>query len=453
MTATSTNRHSIVTLTPAPILATEIVAPELASSVIDTSGQMLSTDVSDFRVDPATDRMVPHYRAQQLREFIGRISSTGSQPLDSSAHTAKMTPRRESPAENPLNPIPLLPPTLQTLADEGPILDDRYVSGIRTDTLFRIDGPARFDQSASNPRQSVPKPHFPTAHYTPPQTFPRQFRSSEMGQLRPPSAAQKSLPSDGYDPMSGVRNPVSDAASIERVAGNTHESIARSTAAWEVAAFAWPDISNQLLRYASSAFMRIQQELERMISRVDNRVAVTAPARGNGCTTIAISLARYFSAQGKRVLVVDADLANPDVGARVGMTKHLSWLQAVSRRCKPSEVVVSQIDGRECIMPLSPMIQRVRWPRKIYDHLGAILDQLRHEFDLVLLDVGPATQLIDESSRATTIVDAAILVTGAIGSDIEVQRSRAGLLTFGVDRLILAENFQPARSPQPALAG
>ena len=90
-------------------------------------------------------------------------------------------------------------------------------------------------------------------------------------------------------------------------------------------------------------------------------------------------------------------------------------------------------------MPLAQMVSRVTWPRFIYDNLGEVLNQVRSHFDLIILDAGPANQMLAELSRADLLVDAALLVHNGIDSP-EFQKTKGRLETFGLNKFIVAQN-------------
>ena len=93
-------------------------------------------------------------------------------------------------------------------------------------------------------------------------------------------------------------------------------------------------------------------------------------------------------------------------------------------------------------MPLSATVNRVTWPRFIFDNLGEMLANVESHFDLVLIDAGPASQLLDELSNPGQLLDAMVLVdSNAKLKEIEVYQNR--LQTFGIDHLVLAENRKP----------
>jgi len=127
-------------------------------------------------------------------------------------------------------------------------------------------------------------------------------------------------------------------------------------------------------------------------------IAVTSPGAGEGKTTTAINLAGTM-AQSKelRVLLVDADLRLPDVGAQFGLRNALQpgladalldpglALEAVVCRRAPFSLALLTA-GRH----LSAPYEALRSPR-----LGELLEQARRAYDYVIVDMPPVLPVPD----------------------------------------------------------
>ena len=223
------------------------------------------------------------------------------------------------------------------------------------------------------------------------------------------------------------------------IARGSKKEIPTNVAAWDVEDFRWPAITNQMIVSGGEAIDAISRSAFDIISSDNQRLMVAGLGRGEGTTSIAISLARWSAACGKNVLLVDADLVSPELSSQVGLAPNMSWINAVSQSLPASEVIIRSQKSNLCIMPLAQMVSRVTWPRFIYDNLGEVLNQVRSHFDLIILDVGPANQMLAELSRADLLVDAALLVHNGIDSP-EFQKTKGRLETFGLNKFIVAQN-------------
>ena len=214
-------------------------------------------------------------------------------------------------------------------------------------------------------------------------------------------------------------------------------------AAWDVEDFRWPTLSNQMIATASNAMQELFDQVLNVCNsdeaRPSNRLAVTGTGRGEGTSTIAISIARWAAACGKSVLLVDADLASPSLTTQIGLEHGLSWLKAVERNDDPAEVIIRSQRTELCVMPLAPIVARSEYPRCLFDSLGPFLGKVESHFDWVVIDFGPGSQLLAELSRPELLVDSALLIgadSGVNGLD-SLQRR---LQSMGLERFVLAQN-------------
>ena len=220
-----------------------------------------------------------------------------------------------------------------------------------------------------------------------------------------------------------------------------------ATVAWEVDDFFWPDAIRQpnLLTTESAQFM--VDAIASSLSTTEQRLAVVGSGRGKGTTTISMYVAKILAARDNKILLVDADLAKPDLSNRLGLPANLSWTNLINENRKYNDAIVRSIDTGVCVMPASKLESRVAWPKYIYNCLARILDEVRHYFDIVIIDVGPSSQLIRELSRPNLLVDAAILVHNVRVPDSSVYvRNQKELNSFGIKKLVVAENFAAGKA-------
>ncbi|MFT7630310.1 MAG: Mrp family chromosome partitioning ATPase [Mariniblastus sp.] len=226
------------------------------------------------------------------------------------------------------------------------------------------------------------------------------------------------------------------------VLNQSKQEIPTSVAAWDVEDFRWPVVTNRMIVSGGEALDQLSRSAFELLTATNQRLAVAGLGRSEGTTSIAISLARWAAACGKSVLLVDADLVSPGLTQQVGLSPELSWINAVNRSMPPAEVIVRSQQSNLCVMPVAQVDSRVTWPRFIYDNLGELIDGVRSHFDLVILDVGPANQLLAESSRSSLLVDATLMVHNGVNSS-EFQKTKSRLEMFGLRKMMIAENRTP----------
>ncbi len=425
------NSNSPVTVSQSPATTGKLFATEIVDNQHPSGPpQSITTESQQLRIDHTIGSRKPHYRARQLAEFTTWLQHSETNPV-------------------------------QSQFDESYWTVDACADVMRIDKLYRVDsGSTRAQMQSSNPAAqsavqsfvtstSPSGPHFPTNNYRPPN------QESQIAIKTPaPMEEQVEIPTDGFDPMSGIRGKVDELRQNGKIIGSLQQPPALSTASWEVPSFIWPVITNQLLGEPGGSIASLSNTVAGMMSTTAKRLAVTGTGDGVGCTTIAMCIARRFAKQGKRVLLVDADLAQPKLAMRVGLQQRLSWLQALSNRRPVGDVVVSSTQDHVCVMPLAPIVSRVSWNRKIYDHLGRMLGALSSEFDLIVLDMGNATQMMSETTAPDAIADGVVLVSSEnLTTTVEFQRTQAGLLSFGVNHMVVAQNFKSMRRLEPAMVG
>lgn len=145
-------------------------------------------------------------------------------------------------------------------------------------------------------------------------------------------------------------------------------------------------------------------------------LAVTSANRGEGRTTLVIDLAAALTASGHRVAVVDADLSNPTLAERLGLTadqrsaarrRGLSTVLAGDHDV--TKVVIADAGGHGFdVVPAGPVpaASSRLWPAT---DAGDALAALRDQFDYVLIDTPPLS-LRTEGALVAGFGDGALVV-------------------------------------------
>lgn len=190
---------------------------------------------------------------------------------------------------------------------------------------------------------------------------------------------------------------------------------------------------------SAEAFRVLRSNLYRSAPGTPNQVIVVTSASPNdGKTTTACYLAQYLAEDGKRVVVIDADLHKPElhtflaIDLSPGLSDGLSTEVTVEPRIVPQARFVAIPGG--VIVP-NPM-EMLSSPR-----MAAILADLRSRYDFIVIDCPPFPAVAD----ATTLVahaDLLFVVTrpsntlrralAALMEHLVPLSSRAGLIINGV---------------------
>ena len=239
-----------------------------------------------------------------------------------------------------------------------------------------------------------------------------------------------------------------------RVAEEPGGSQPSCIASWEVDRFAWPETCEELCRCEAGFFTHAGEKLQSAVQLGLGVLAVASSHRGEGCSTLAICLARSAAKAGVRVALMDADFRSTDLAASLGVQASCSWPGVAAHQLPLSEAAVRSLDDGLTLMPLVSADRHAAL--KLDDPLvTAVIRQAASAFDLVIIDVGP---IADDrgalfANGDACPVDAAVLVRD-VRSTAQAQTlaSAARFRKLGIDAVGIAENFgtsqqAPIRQP------
>lgn len=142
-----------------------------------------------------------------------------------------------------------------------------------------------------------------------------------------------------------------------------------------------------------------------------NSVLITSPGVREGKTTTAVNLAIAYSAQGRRTLLIDADLRRPsvhrvlNVSSKTGLADVLNGEQNWKDACVP----VPQQPHLDVMLAGNPTPNAADL---VGVRLNDLLDEFATEYDLVLLDSAPFIGFA-EALQAAAAVNGVLIVASA----------------------------------------
>lgn len=139
-------------------------------------------------------------------------------------------------------------------------------------------------------------------------------------------------------------------------------------------------------------------------------IAVTSPSAGEGKTTTAVNLAIALAQSGERVLLIDADLRRASVATTLGLEGANGVSTVVTRRAPLSSALQTWY-GQLTVLPSGALPPN---PSEIVgsQSMGALLDEARKAFDIVIVDAPPVIPVTDAVVLSTQ-VDGVLLVARA----------------------------------------
>ena len=123
------------------------------------------------------------------------------------------------------------------------------------------------------------------------------------------------------------------------------------------------------------------------------RLVVTSPGMQEGKTTFAVNLAISTSKSGKKVLLIDGDLRNPNIASLLGLPKGARGLQDVLLG-KPLHDSIYSINGLDILAADSGNISDA------FELLAASvteqrLEEIARDYDHVIIDTAPVLAFAD----------------------------------------------------------
>jgi len=205
--------------------------------------------------------------------------------------------------------------------------------------------------------------------------------------------------------------------------------------------FRWSPVVEQLT--VGGAFAeQLLAATSQLLEEGQGRLLFASTQRQQGATTLAATTARMLVDQGKRVLMVDADLGQAGWTASLEMHSAGSWVQQVEA-FEPLQAAMA-ISRRTSIafVALHPIRSRRELPPYLFDYLGQLLVPFKSQFDAMIIDVGPVSQLLEELSQPARLGMSVLVVQqGGTDAAVELRRNKTTLNAFGISRLAVARNF------------
>ena len=159
-------------------------------------------------------------------------------------------------------------------------------------------------------------------------------------------------------------------------------------AAWEVDAFCWPEVVQDLLNSSEDAFGFAVRRCIEVMEAGSRTLALAAHGTGDGCTTVTLCLANCLVQAGFRVAVVDADVKQPDLAASLEVDVTTGWDSLMETTGCLQEVAVSSLnDGMTLVPWCQGAVQPITSP-ELQPTIVKMISDLTQHYDMVLIDAG-----------------------------------------------------------------
>lgn len=144
------------------------------------------------------------------------------------------------------------------------------------------------------------------------------------------------------------------------------------------------------------------------IDRTLRTIAITSPGRGEGKSTTSINLAVTMALEGRRVLLVDADMRRPSLHRYLDLLNEVGLSSVITGACTIDDAVVPTRTENVSFMSSGPIPPN---PAEILNSKPGreLFRTLTGQYDVVLVDCPPATGSSD-IQVISTLVDGVLLV-------------------------------------------
>ena len=162
------------------------------------------------------------------------------------------------------------------------------------------------------------------------------------------------------------------------------------------------------------------------MERRPRSLLITSAIPGEGKSTTSINLALVHASQGRRTLLIDADLRRPSVQARLSLPNSQGLTDIINDGLDWKSLIVKSVGYSDLdVLPSGAASRRVA--DRLGHALGPILQEAMKQYDLVIVDAPPVLGFA-EPLQIATLVDGVVMLTVAGQTDRKAVASALGTL-------------------------
>lgn len=138
-------------------------------------------------------------------------------------------------------------------------------------------------------------------------------------------------------------------------------------------------------------------------------LVVTSSISGEGKSTVASNLASVFASQGKKVVLVDADLRKPSIHVKFNLSNDRGLTSFLIGTEPSLSYITGQPYHKNLYILTSGLVPPNPSELLASQKMTTFIDKLKEEFDLIIFDAPPVTVVTDAAILAS-IVDGTVFV-------------------------------------------
>ncbi len=163
----------------------------------------------------------------------------------------------------------------------------------------------------------------------------------------------------------------------------------------------------------------------------NNIVMLTGPTSGLGKSFVSVNFAAVMAASGKRVLLIDADLRNGHLHQYFGSGRQQGLSDAITGAMRVDQIVRRNVMDRLDFIPTGALPPN-RSEFLMHLNFGALLEAVRGDYDIVLVDPPPVLAVADALIIGSHAGAVFILVRAGLTTEGEVNESIKRLNQAGI---------------------
>jgi exopolysaccharide transport family protein len=167
--------------------------------------------------------------------------------------------------------------------------------------------------------------------------------------------------------------------------------------------------ARQVLQQPTSSFAEAIRRVHAKLlqERSVHTVLITSAEPSEGKTTLSVSMAQVGARLGRRVLLIDTDFRKSETAELLGLSASPGLIDILANRVRWQQAIQSDKSGAHVIVAgdFEPQTSEMLMLRE----LSTLIDQVRQEYDLIIVDSAPILSLADAALVASQ-VDRTILV-------------------------------------------
>lgn len=140
-------------------------------------------------------------------------------------------------------------------------------------------------------------------------------------------------------------------------------------------------------------------------------IMVTSSQSGEGKSTTISNLAVTYAQEGKKVLLIDADLRNPSLHRIFSQLNHQGLSTLLTGQSSVEEAIQETSISQLSLLPSGPLSAN---PSELINSLALreLLEQMKEQYDVILMDT-PAVLTVTDSVIVSALCDGVIMVVAA----------------------------------------